>query len=102
MEREFNTGVGAKTAQRYAYKIINMSEEEAAFWEKVRKTHAEVRGKQYRPCASRMALLKWYNKLHTDSAEYRMWGNGMALPCALYVMEGIAIEMQTEAKEKET
>ena len=79
-----------------------MSEEEAAFWEKVRKTHAEVRGKQYRPCASRMALLKWYNKLHTDSAEYRMWGNGMALPCALYVMEGIAIEMQTEAKEKET
>lgn len=80
----------------------SMSEEEAAFWEKVRKTHAEVRGKQYRPCASRMALLKWYNKLHTDSAEYRMWGNGMALPCALYVMEGIAIEMQTEAKEKET
>lgn len=25
---------------------------------------------------------------HTDSAEYKMWGNGMALPCALYVMEG--------------
>lgn len=27
---------------------------------------------------------------------------GLALPCALYVMEGLAIEMQTEAKEKET
>lgn len=26
----------------------------------------------------------------------------LVLPCALYVMEGIAIEMQTEAKEKET
>lgn len=26
---------------------------------------------------------------HSDSAEYKMWGNGMALPCALYVMEGI-------------
>ena len=27
---------------------------------------------------------------------------GLALPCVLYVMEGLAIEMQTEAKEKET
>lgn len=25
---------------------------------------------------------------HSDAAEYKMWGNGMALPCALYVMEG--------------
>lgn len=26
----------------------------------------------------------------SDSARYKMWGNGMALPCVLYVMEGIA------------
>lgn len=26
----------------------------------------------------------------SDSAKYKMWGNGMALPCMLYVMEGIA------------
>lgn len=26
----------------------------------------------------------------SDSAQYKMWGNGIALPCALYVMEGIA------------
>lgn len=26
----------------------------------------------------------------SDSAKYKMWGNGIALPCALYVMEGIA------------
>lgn len=25
----------------------------------------------------------------SDSAKYKMWGNGMALPCVLYVMEGI-------------
>ena len=38
-------------------------------------------------------MLTWYNKLHTDSAEYKMWGNGIALPNALYVMQGIvAIE----------
>ena len=28
----------------------------------------------------------------SDSARYRMWGNGVALPCVLYVMEGIAAE----------
>lgn len=25
----------------------------------------------------------------TDSSEYKMYGNGIALPCALYVMQGI-------------
>lgn len=71
----------------------DMSEEEAAFWENVRRTRAEVGGKPYRPCASRAALLKWYNKLHTDSAEYRMWGNGIALPNAYFVISGCAEEL---------
>lgn len=70
-----------------------MSEEEAAFWENVRRTRAEVAGKPYRPCANRAALLKWYNKLHTDSAEYRMWGNGIALPNAYFVISGCAEEL---------
>lgn len=26
---------------------------------------------------------------HKDSAEYKMWGNGMAFPCMLYIMEGV-------------
>lgn len=33
----------------------------------------------------------WENGVSgSDSARYKMWGNGMALPCVLYVMEGIA------------
>ena len=32
----------------------------------------------------------------SDAAQYKMWGNGMALPNALYIMEGIA---QAEANE---
>ena len=35
-------------------------------------------------------MLTWYNKLHTDSSEYKMLGNGISLPTALYVMQGIA------------
>ena len=26
---------------------------------------------------------------HKDAAEYKMWGNGMAFPCMLYIMEGV-------------
>lgn len=66
-----------------------LSEEEVQFWQTVRDTYARVNGKatkSYTPSA----LLKWYNKLHTNSAEYKMWGNGIALPCAKFIMEGIA------------
>lgn len=59
------------------------------FWLNVRKTHAAINGKSVRDY-TKAQMLTWYNKLHTDSAEYKMWGNGIALPCALYVMEGIA------------
>ena len=74
----------------------NMTDEEFAFWQAVRDTYARVNGKatkSYTPSA----LLKWYNKLHTDSAEYKMWGNGIALPCAKFIMEGIAELCKEEA-----
>ena len=35
-------------------------------------------------------MLKWYNNLWSDSSEYKLWGNGIAFPNALYVMQGIA------------
>ena len=44
-------------------------------------------------------MLKWYNNLHTDSSEYKMWGNGIALPCALYVMQGIVDALEGEKHE---
>ena len=66
-----------------------LTDVEADFWENVRKTYAEINGKSYKPM-KRESLTKWYNALHTDSAEYKMWGNGIALPCAAFVLEGIA------------
>ena len=67
-----------------------MTDADAKFWEDVRRTYADVMGKKYRQFKDKDALVKWYNKLHTDSAEYKMWGNGIALPCAVFVMHGIA------------
>lgn len=65
-----------------------MTDEEYQFWTNVRNTHIAINGKTPKSFTKK-AMLDWYNKLHTDSAEYKMWGNGIALPCALYVMQGI-------------
>lgn len=63
--------------------------EDYAFWLTVRNTHVAVNGRETKEY-TKAQMLTWYNKLHTDSAEYKMWGNGIALPCAIYVMEGVA------------
>ena len=34
----------------------------------------------------------------SDAAQYKMWGNGMALPCVLYVMQGITEEKNENEK----
>lgn len=68
---------------------------ECQFWMGVRNTHAAINGKAERQYTKEQ-MLAWYNKLHTDSAEYRMWGNGIALPTALYVMQGIAEELTND------
>ena len=66
----------------------DLTDEEYQFWLDVRNTHAEINGKAVKDY-TKDQMLKWYNKLHTDSAEYKMWGNGIALPPALYCMQGI-------------
>lgn len=70
---------------------------EAAFWEQVRKTHADANGRRYRLYARREQLVRWYNRLHTDSAEYKLYGNGIALPCAAFVLRGIAAALKEDA-----
>lgn len=66
-----------------------LSDEELAFWQRVRDTCAGIAGKPSKKYNAE-ALTKWYNSLHTDSAEYKMWGNGIALPCAAFVLAGVA------------
>lgn len=65
-----------------------LTPEEYRFWLEVRNTHARINGKAEKDYTADQ-MLTWYNKLHTDSAEYKMWGNGIALPPAVYCMEGI-------------
>lgn len=65
------------------------TKEEYEFWLDIRNTHAIINGKSAKQYTKEQ-MLSWYNKLHTDAAEYKMWGNGIALPTALYVLQGIA------------
>ena len=76
----------------------DFTDAECAFWQEVRDTYAEI-NKKPKKRYTKAQLLKWYNRLHTDSAEYKMWGNGIALPTALYVMQGIAEALGAEKEE---
>lgn len=70
------------------------SDEEYSFWLEVRNTHATVIGGREAKEYTKEQMLKWYNGLQTDSSEYKMWGNGIALPPALYCMQGITDVLQ--------
>jgi len=67
----------------------NFTDDEYVFWLNARNTYAKINNKTTKEY-SKEQMLSWYNKLHSDSSEYKMWGNGIALPNALYVMQGIA------------
>ena len=75
----------------------DFTEEEYRFWLDVRNTHAAINGKAQKGY-TKDQMLTWYNKLHTDSAEYKMWGNGIALPPALYCMQGMVEAMEGKTK----
>ena len=61
----------------------NPTEEEMTFWRQVFKTYSEV----YKtPMKSDKQILKWLKNPFTDSAAYKMWGNGVALPVVFYIL----------------
>ena len=77
-----------------------LSDDEYRFWLEVRNTHAVINGKKEQEYTAKQ-MLNWYNKLQTDSAEYKMWGNGIALPTALYALQGIAGALQSNESQIE-
>lgn len=76
----------------------SLTDEEYRFWLEVRNTHAAINGKKVQDYTEKQ-MLNWYNKLWTDAAEYKMWGNGIALPPALYCLQGI-VEVERKRHEQ--
>ncbi|WP_300820965.1 DNA cytosine methyltransferase, partial [uncultured Oscillibacter sp.] len=64
------------------------TEEDIMFWTEVWETHRRVVGGSTKP-KTRNQIVKWLKNPHSDSAEYKMWGNGVALPNVFFVLAGI-------------
>ena len=64
------------------------TEEEMVFWRDVFETHRRLVTHAKKP-KSDSQIRKWLKSPRSDSAEYKMWGNSIAIPCALYVLSGI-------------
>lgn len=63
----------------------NPSDGEILFWAGVWETHRKILGKSSKP-KSRRQIVKWLQDPYSDAAEYKMWGNGIALPNAAHVV----------------
>ena len=65
------------------------TDEEIAKWREIFKEYDEALGKKTKPKSDNQ-IRKWLKDPHSDSAEYKMWGNGVSLPIVLFVLAGIA------------
>lgn len=67
--------------------IINPSEEELKFWKGVFECRRQLNnGKRNK---SDKQIKRWLANPYSDSVQYKMWGNAVALPCVLYVLSGV-------------
>ena len=67
--------------------------EDIAFWTEVWETHRRLCNPSVKPKTKRQ-IVKWLRSPHSDAAEYKMWGNGVALPCVWFVLSGIVFSTQ--------
>lgn len=68
--------------------IENPSYGDIDFWTEVFETHRMIMGTSTKP-KTQAQIIKWLKNPYSDSAEYKMWGNGVALPCVCFVLAGI-------------
>ena len=76
--------------------IQEPADEDIARWREIFITHAKALGKVARP-KSDSQIRKWLQNPQSDSAEYKMWGNGVALPNVYFVLSGIMYYAQLSA-----
>lgn len=65
----------------------NLSEEDMEFWRRTFKTYYTINGKK--TVKTDKQIVKWLSSDNGDSAKYKMWGNGVALPNVIFVLSGI-------------
>ncbi|MCD8098041.1 MAG: DNA (cytosine-5-)-methyltransferase [Lachnospiraceae bacterium] len=73
----------------------NPTDEELKFWMDVWETHRKVVSHASKPKTEKQ-VRKWLANPYSDSAVYRLYGNGVALPCVYFVMCGIVWAAEKE------
>lgn len=80
--------------------------EEIQFWREVYLRNCKIKGQKPKKIIARAdgarsdaAVKRWHDELHSPSAEYSMWGNGMALPNALFFVQNAFRELGKSAAE---
>ena len=68
--------------------IPEPTDEDIAKWREIFNTHAKAMGKSTKPKTDNQ-IRKWLQNPQSDSSEYKMWGNGVALPNVYFVLSGI-------------
>ena len=73
------------------------SASEVAFWMKVWADWWALigRARGTKMPKDEKAVRRWLGSEPSESELYKMWGNGIALPCVLYVFEGIALQINS-------
>lgn len=69
----------------------NPSQEVINKWREVFLTHSKINGKSGK-AKSDNQIIKWLKNPSSDSAQYKMWGNGVALPNVVFVLSAIVRE----------
>mgnify|MGYP002621270206 CR=1 FL=1 len=69
-----------------------------SFWTDVWDTWRKLTNPNGKPKTEKQ-LRKWLADPYTDAAEYKLWGNGVALPCVYFVLSGIAWAAGKECEE---
>lgn len=71
-------------------KIETMSEADYELFLRAYLLDKRIKGQVVKKTPTREQMVRWYNKLDSDSTRYRQLGNSLAIPCALRVIGGIA------------
>lgn len=80
--------------------ITEPTQEDIDHWREVFRTQMEAMGESKKEKTDNQ-ICKWLKDPESDSAKYKMWGNGIALPCAMFVMEGIAMILSEEDADEQ-
>jgi DNA (cytosine-5)-methyltransferase 1 len=77
----------------------NPSAAEIDEWERIFETFRLATNPNSKP-KTRKAIAKFLSDPHSDSAEYKLWGNGISLPVAFFVLSGIVWAVNKDFNEK--